>query len=56
MTLRDFDKDLSESNKFKPFWTKKLKDVFGDESQVLWKDDKVSQMDFGCDVLVITSK
>jgi len=37
-------------------WEQKIKKIYGDGCQIIWKDDKTSQLEFGTDLLLITDK
>lgn len=55
---RSFTKDLEESNDpiMRNEWNAILEQIFKEGSEIQWKDDMVSQLDFGSDVLVKTKQ
>jgi hypothetical protein len=55
---RNFKEDLENSKNptIKKEWENIFKKVFGENININWKDDKISQLDFGCDVLIKTKE
>jgi len=58
MKIRNFDDDLKMSNnpKLKESWNDVFVKIFGNDCKIDWKYDKVSQIDFGSDVIITTKK
>ena len=56
MEYRNFNDDFNNSNKIKPEWIKVFKKAFGEDCNIQFKDDKISQCDFGTDALITTKK
>ena len=58
---RNFEEDSSHEGKWdnkniRESWSKIFKEVFGEGILITWKYDKVSQIDFGSDVLIQTKQ
>lgn len=55
---RNFEEDLRESNnpELRNSWNIIFRRIFGEKIEINWKDDCVSQMDFGSDVLIKTKE
>lgn len=53
-TNRNFEKDLEESNSepLRKEWERVLKKIFGEESEILFKDEKNIQLGFGTDATI----
>jgi hypothetical protein len=51
--IRSFERDLINSNKrvLKQEWNKVMNKVFGEGCKVEWREDMVSQLGFGVDIL-----
>lgn len=55
---RNFEEDLSkyDNPELRKSWEEIFKKEFGSDVGIIWKDDNTSQLAFGCDVLIKTSK
>jgi len=58
MEVRNFKNDLKNSNRIelKKSWEKIIKIKFEEDCQILWKDNKIPQLEFGTDITVKTKK
>lgn len=59
MNPRNFNDDLNKYDKnlnIRKSWEEHLKREFGSDVEIMWKDDKTSQLDFGSDILIKTKK
>lgn len=56
--VRNFEEDLRNSNnpKLREDWIRIIKLKFGEDSEVIWKDNQEAQKNFGTDVIVKTNK
>jgi len=53
LKIRNFKDDCEESYKIKDEWSKVIKTIFGKETKIMFKDDNISQLDFGSDLIII---
>ena len=56
MEIRNFEHDLENSKKLNEEWKRVLKKAFGDDIEVVFKEDNTSQLGFGVDVIITTKK
>ena len=56
--IRNFENDLKTSNKpeTRKSWEFIFKKIFEPEIEINWKDDNISQLEFGSDILIKTKK
>ena len=56
MEIRNFEQDLENSKKLNEEWKQVIKKAFGDDIEVVFKDDNTSQLGFGVDIIITTKK
>lgn len=58
MKARNFENDLNDSNnlKVRKAWRKLVKKMFGEDAEIIWKDEIEIQKGMGTDVVIQTSK